>query len=44
MTETGPVSYGCPKKPGVLHVIEAAYIAEVVDPENGKPVEPGDQW
>lgn len=42
MTETGPVSYGCPKKPGVLHVIEASYIAEVVDPEKGKPVEPGE--
>jgi phenylacetate-CoA ligase len=42
MTETGPVSYGCPKKPGVLHVIESSYIAEVVDPEKGKAVEPGE--
>ena len=35
MTEIGPVSYGCPKQPGVLHVIESAYIAEVIDPESG---------
>jgi len=42
MTETGPVSYGCPKKPDVLHVIESSYIAEVVDPEKGKAVEPGE--
>jgi phenylacetate-CoA ligase len=33
MTETGPVSYGCPARPGVLHVIESSYIAEVVDRE-----------
>lgn len=41
MTETGPVSYGCPKRPGVLHVIESSYIAEVIDPENHRPVAPG---
>lgn len=33
MTETGPVSYGCPARPGVLHVIESSYVAEVVDNE-----------
>jgi phenylacetate-CoA ligase len=32
------VSYGCPHKAGVLHVIDSAYIAEVVDPETGRPV------
>jgi phenylacetate-CoA ligase len=32
MTEIGPVSYGCPSKPGVLHVIESSYIAEIIDP------------
>ncbi len=26
MTEIGPVSYGCPRRPGVLHVIEDSYI------------------
>jgi len=41
MTETGPVSYGCPVRPGLLHVIESAYVAEVVDPDTGFPVAPG---
>jgi phenylacetate-CoA ligase len=43
MTETGPVSYGCPKQQNVLHVIESAYIAEVVDPDNGQAVPPGER-
>jgi phenylacetate-CoA ligase len=33
MTETGPVSYSCPARPGVLHIIESSYIAEVIDNE-----------
>ena len=41
MTEVGPVSYGCPKQPGVLHVIGSAYIAEVIDPAAGLAAEPG---
>jgi phenylacetate-CoA ligase len=41
MTETGPVSYGCPVEHDLLHVIESAYIAEVIDPESGRPVAPG---
>jgi phenylacetate-CoA ligase len=41
MTETGPVSYGCPKKQNVLHVIESAYIPEVIDPATGRAVPPG---
>jgi phenylacetate-CoA ligase len=41
MTEVGPVSYECPARPGVLHVIEASFIAEVVDPPTGQPVSPG---
>ncbi len=41
MTEVGPVSYGCPKRAGVLHVIESSFIAEIVDPETGRAVEPG---
>ncbi|MGI8965310.1 MAG: phenylacetate--CoA ligase family protein, partial [Limisphaerales bacterium] len=32
MTEVGPVTYECPKCPGVLHVIESAYLAEIVNP------------
>ncbi|MDB6065462.1 MAG: phenylacetate--CoA ligase family protein [Pedosphaera sp.] len=41
MTEVGPVSYECPARPGVLHVIESAYYAEVIDPGSGKSVESG---
>ncbi|MBE7466285.1 MAG: AMP-binding protein [Planctomycetes bacterium] len=35
MTEVGPVSYACPARSDVLHVIEEAYLAEVVDPQSG---------
>src|SRR6267154_127195 len=38
MTEVGPVSYECPARPGVLHVIESAYLAEIIDPATGNPV------
>ena len=41
MTETGPVTYGCPKRPGVLHVMESEYIAEIVEPASGRPVPTG---
>ena len=41
MTETGPVSYSCPVRPGVLHVMESAYIAEVISTSDGRPVPPG---
>ncbi|MCC6389894.1 MAG: AMP-binding protein [Bryobacterales bacterium] len=41
MTETGPVSYGCARVPGVLHIIESAFIAEVIDPQTGRPITPG---
>ena len=37
MTEVGPVSYGCLRRPGVLHVIESGYVAEVIDPATGAP-------
>jgi phenylacetate-CoA ligase len=40
MTEVGPVSYGCTLRPGVLHVIESSYIAEVLD-SSDQPVGPG---
>jgi phenylacetate-CoA ligase len=35
MTEVGPVTYECPKRPRVLHVIESAYLAEVISPATG---------
>lgn len=33
MTEVGPVTYQCPQEPGVLHIMEDAYYAEVIDDE-----------
>ncbi len=41
MTETGPVSFECPERHGVLHVIESAFIPEVIDPGTGDQVGPG---
>jgi phenylacetate-CoA ligase len=41
MTEVGPVSYPNPERPGILHVMESSYLAEVLDPESGEPVGPG---
>jgi phenylacetate-CoA ligase len=41
MTEVGPATYECPAEPGVLHVIESAYLAEVVHPATGQAVAPG---
>jgi phenylacetate-CoA ligase len=41
MTEIGPVSYECPKRRGVLHIMEASYFPEVIDRESLEPVGPG---
>jgi phenylacetate-CoA ligase len=41
MTEVGPVSYGCPVREDVLHIIESGYLAEVIDPKTTEPVVPG---
>jgi phenylacetate-CoA ligase len=41
MTETGPISHQCPAQPGVLHVMESAYLPEVVAP-GGDPVPAGE--
>ncbi len=41
MTEVGPVTYECPENPLRLHVMEAAFLAEIVDPTTGEPVPPG---
>lgn len=43
MTETGPVTFECPLRPGCLHVMEDAYLAEVIDPVSGSTVAPGSQ-
>ena len=41
MTETGPVSYQCPVMQDVLHILELDFIAEVIDPQSGQGVAPG---
>ncbi len=41
MTEVGPVTFECPAEPNVLHVIESACLAEVIDPATTQPVGPG---
>ncbi|MCS1407790.1 MAG: Phenylacetate-coenzyme A ligase [Verrucomicrobia subdivision 3 bacterium] len=43
MTETGPVSFQCPNMPGVLHLIDSSYLAEVVDLVTLLPVAPGER-
>ena len=42
MTETGPVTYECPVRPRVLHVLEGSYIAEIVDPSSGRHLPTGE--
>ncbi len=42
MTEVGAVTFECPARPGVLHVMENAYLPEVIDPTTGQAVDPGD--
>ena len=42
MTEVGPVSFECPKRPGVLHILEHAFLAEVIDPESAAPAAEGE--
>jgi phenylacetate-CoA ligase len=41
MTEIGPVTFECPARPAVLHVMEENYIPEVIDSTTGAPVAPG---
>jgi phenylacetate-CoA ligase len=41
MTEAGPVTYQCPARPGALHVLESAYLPEVIDPNTGAPTPAG---
>ena len=42
MTEVGPVTLECPATPGLLHVMESAYYAEVIDPATGEPAPNGE--
>ena len=41
MTETGPVTHECPACPGVLHVLESSFYAEVIDPATGEAAPAG---
>src|SRR5262249_29095734 len=42
MTEVGPVTYACPRRERVLHVIEDSYFAEIIDPITGRAAERGE--
>ena len=42
MTEVGPVTYQCPARPGVLHVLESAYLPEVLAPQQNAAVRAGE--
>jgi len=42
MTEVGPVAYQTPQRPDLLEIIEDSYFAEIVRPETGEAVAPGE--
>lgn len=42
MTEVGPVAYQTAERPDLLHILEDSYYAEIVQPETGAPVAPGE--
>jgi phenylacetate-CoA ligase len=42
MTETGPVTYQCPVQPGVLHVIESAFLPEIVRSHHSESIPPNE--
>jgi len=42
MTEIGAATYECFEGPGGLHVMEADFLPEIVDPMTGQPVQNGD--
>lgn len=43
MTETGPITYECPARRGVLHVMEGAYYPEVLERGRLTPAEVGSE-
>ena len=43
LTEVGPVSFECWENPGALHLNEAEYICEVLDPSTGRSVPDGER-
>ena len=42
-SEVGAHSFECHVQPGGTHLIESEYIAEVIDPQSGKAVAPGER-
>jgi phenylacetate-CoA ligase len=42
LTEVGPVSFECWESPGSLHINEAEFIAEVIDPRSADAVNDGE--
>ena len=42
MTEVGPVTYQCPAQAGVLHVLEKAYLPEIIDQKTTEAVAAGE--
>jgi phenylacetate-CoA ligase len=42
LTEVGPVSFECWEQPGGLHLNEAEFLCEVLDPESGRSVSDGE--
>jgi len=43
MTEVGPAAYENPDEEGNLRIIQKSFLAEVVSPESGEPVDEGEQ-
>ena len=42
MTETGPVSMECARNPGVLHIADESYLAQVLEPNSDNEVDEGE--
>jgi phenylacetate-CoA ligase len=42
-SEVGAHSFECHRQPGGTHLIESEYIAEVIDPQSGQAVTPGER-
>jgi phenylacetate-CoA ligase len=41
LTEVGAIGIECPENPAGLHLLETEYVPEVIDPETGQAVAPG---
>jgi len=42
LTEVGPAAIECAENPGGLHLLEGDYVLEVINPQRGQPVPPGE--